>query len=939
MTTATPTGLCKDCLATGLPILPVRYAVVPSNVVASTATGGDKHTSVDLWPDYKYVLRMIRHGFIYVYYETHPKKSKYWECYGITQDGLLVKQPERMITNAVQQGETVHCNIKGHSNTRLEFLVIEDAQNCGYTWIAYSSNRWTDAIRKQVEVDPSILMQMIHPSDLIASDNPIGLHVQAANLANLKRVLDYDPKFDTTQLPHDTKPANISLEDGTHDSAKLAQRSTIHRWHKRYQTVDKTLAAMQKQGVRPNAPPHNGIILALGDAVGVAEELNGYMADINARNTQYIMERGLQVTAIDSIDKTYKALKKGIAIKWRLKPDGYELTTLRAAIMQCAVPQPYDSSTGAFFPLLEALIDLDNEYKSDGISEAQYKKERTEFIQLNATNPAEMEKRYAIIDQHRKVLWAQQKIAVETEFNRQILDLRDRLNEPALTTFASNWKTFRDACDKLIDPRAKALVKWLEGEPLLNALECFDPNSPYEGTKFQDCIAQIIFGLHTTPSGNQKIAEWVAAGVADRANLVWRTVAYNQTEAAKVVNDALAYAKEHHFKEHTLTSLAESAKNIKNWQRLVDTFKKGFTMDVTNSRAVTEGTKAFGSALISYNLRGTDKFFATVVNKVFDCFIVRKPGDFVGELIIKRIFLLRGSGGDDNATMRLLTCMAKENKPSPRELLNFINRSRAMLEALPEDKRYSVKAQLLSQAWDDFKGRGKFDALKDSRLTLAVMLVEMFYLRKLIIDTEGDWVTQSKIVASATSLSAGAFDIWTLAHKAIWGNDDMTYQKLKLYGGALSGIASFIGGVVDVIKGIQKRNHPRGIVPSLHVAKGIVGMTAGAMNGLTAFSYSARFIETAGGKKAVRMITREGITEAAAVRGQWIVVRRVAFMSAGLWLTVGMLVLEATVIFIDDNDMEKWFDKCAFGKKRAKDGYKDMLEQTNAIRAAMRFEL
>lgn len=939
MTTATPTGLCKDCLATGLPILPVRYAVVPSNVVSPTASGGDKHTAVDLGPDYKYVLRMIRHGFIYVYYETHPKKSKYWECYGITQDGLLVKQPERLITHAIQQGETVHCNIQGHSNTRLEFLVIETAQNCGNTWIAYSSNRWTDAVRKQVEANPAILMQMIEPAKLIATDNPSGLHVQAANLTNLKRVLDYDPKFDTTQLPHDTKPANISLEDGTHDSAKLAKRSTIHRWHKRYQTVDKTLAAMQKQGIRPNAPPHHGIILALGDAVGVAEELNGYMADINARNTQYILERGLQVTAIDSIDKTFKALKKGIAIEWRLKPDEYELTTLRAAIMQCAVPQPYDSRTRALYPLLEALIDLDNEYKSDGISEAQYKKERTEFIQLNATNPAEMEKRYAIIDQHRKTRWAQQKIAVETEYNHKILDLRDRLNEPALTTFASNWKTFRDACDKLIDPRAKALVKWLEGEPLLNALECFDPNSPYEGTKFQDCIAQIIFGLHTTPSGNQKIAEWVAAGVADRANLVWRTVAYNQTEAAKVVNDALAYAKEHHDREHTLTSMAESAKNIKNWQRLVDTFKKGFTMDVTNSRAATEGTKAFGSALVSYNLRGTDKFFATVVNKVFDAYYVRKSGDFVGEFIIKRIFLLRGSGGDDNATMRLLTRMAKENKPSNRELLNFINRSRAMLEALPEDKRYSTKAQLLTQAWDDFKGRGKFDALKDSRLTLAVMLVEMFYLKKLIKDSEGDAVTRTRIGLSAASLTAGAFDIWSLAHKAIWSNDDMTYQKLKLYGGALSGIASFIGGAMDLYKGGKKWEPGHYTVASLYILKGFTGMAAGAMTGLTAFTYSARYIETAGGKKAVRMVTVEGVTRAAAVGGKEVVIRRVAFMSAGLWLTLIMIALEVVIIYFDDNDMEKWFDKCAFGKKSAKDGYKDMLEQTKAIRAAVRFEL
>lgn len=934
MTTATPTGLCKDCLATGLPILPVRYAIVPSNVVATTATGPGM-TDVNLGPDYKYILRTLRYGYLYVYYETHPRKSKYWECYGITGDGLLVKQP--LITYAIQPGDTVKCTTNGHSNTRLEFFVIEEAQNCGVTWIAYSSHRWTDAVRKQVEADPSILMQKIEPSKLIANDKPSGPHISAATPEHLKWVADYTPNFDSSQLPYDTNSRGISEENGKHDSGKLAQRSTIHPWRPRGKTGDKTVAAMKKQGVRPNAPPHGGIILALGDAEGIAEELNGYMADIEGRNAQYILERGLQVSAIDAFKKTFAALEAGIIAEWRLEPDPYEQTTLKAAVLQCVAHDPRDTNQVA--KIYQTLSNHDDEFKAGSIPEAHYKEQRSAYIRKYAANPAEMERRYAEIDKHRQQRWARQLMDRDVALKKQFIGLKDRLDLKAISTFNDNWQAFRDECDKLMDARAKALIKWLESEPLLNTLESYDRNDAYDGGKFQNCIGQIIFGLPNTHSGSEKLSAWVKEGVANKTNLVWRTFALNQDDGVKGIDEALAYAKENHLVEHTQATLAASVSNIKNWQRLVDTFKKGFTMDVTNTRAATEKTKAFGATLFSYNLRGTDKFFATVCNKIFDLWIVKAPGDFVGEAIIKRIILNRG-GADDNEVLRVMTAMTKEKKPTNRDLLNFINSSRAMLEDLPEEQRYSARAKELANAWENLKGgRNKLDALKDSRLTMAVMAVEAVNLYKLSVTSKGDAVSRAKIGLSAASLTAGAIDIWSLGHKALWGTGDVSYQKLKLYGGALSGMASFIGGMMDIAKGIEKLDHPRWGVPALYILKGGLGMGSGAMTWSAAFTYSARYMETFAGKKAVIKVTEEELVKAAAVRGEAIVVRRVIFMSAGLWLTLIALALEVAIVYMDDSDMEKWFDKCAFGKKRADGGFTDTTEQIKALRSAVRFEL
>ena len=88
-------SLCDDCKASGLPILPVRYVPVP-NAVKQTLpgwAGGDRVKSVPLGQDFHYALRTLRAGYVYLYYDKNARGSKQWECYAVTEDGLLVKQP------------------------------------------------------------------------------------------------------------------------------------------------------------------------------------------------------------------------------------------------------------------------------------------------------------------------------------------------------------------------------------------------------------------------------------------------------------------------------------------------------------------------------------------------------------------------------------------------------------------------------------------------------------------------------------------------------------------------------------------------------------------------------------------------------------------------------------------------------------------------------
>jgi hypothetical protein len=75
-------GSCNQCKATGLPILPVRYTVVPKEVNPGLPSwaSGDRVKSVDVGTDFKYAMRTMRTGFIYLFYEKHARGKKYWSA-------------------------------------------------------------------------------------------------------------------------------------------------------------------------------------------------------------------------------------------------------------------------------------------------------------------------------------------------------------------------------------------------------------------------------------------------------------------------------------------------------------------------------------------------------------------------------------------------------------------------------------------------------------------------------------------------------------------------------------------------------------------------------------------------------------------------------------------------------------------------------------------
>ena len=134
-----PSG-CKACTREGITIFPLRIAAVP------------KHTDVPEWHvtpaltggEYKYALRTLREGYLYILLD-----GAFWQSYEVTAEGAMRQ------FNAYERPETDHpapleerCRTKGHDIIS-GFISIDP--RFSQAEIAFSSDTWSKTVLRQYQ--------------------------------------------------------------------------------------------------------------------------------------------------------------------------------------------------------------------------------------------------------------------------------------------------------------------------------------------------------------------------------------------------------------------------------------------------------------------------------------------------------------------------------------------------------------------------------------------------------------------------------------------------------------------------------------------------------------------------------------------------------------------------------------------------------------------
>jgi hypothetical protein len=173
----TPQG-CDTCNKSVLSVLLLR----PSPISLDTKLapiGADKLKNADSYAQgllpsrrptqSRFVLRLLRAGYVHVYIPSPPPGMKQWLLYRVTDGADLIVQTDPVFS---QMPTPAACSRNGHNAAGMKLLAIPQAHKISSIWIAYSANIWNDSLRAKNAANPDVMQQISLSSCGVNSFSP-----------------------------------------------------------------------------------------------------------------------------------------------------------------------------------------------------------------------------------------------------------------------------------------------------------------------------------------------------------------------------------------------------------------------------------------------------------------------------------------------------------------------------------------------------------------------------------------------------------------------------------------------------------------------------------------------------------------------------------------------------------------------------------------------
>lgn len=313
---------CKFCEKQGLPILPVRLGVAPRQAFDvyrfqtpppdATQLLGNPEVTLEA-PDTLYTGRMVRAGFLYVYYESH----KQWEAYAIDDAGCLSWMP---LTDGVPTaGDRFHtaCARDATKVANASVLTIQDPETAGIVWIGFSDAWWTKTIRDNnaglASSERAVFMRKVDVAGWYNGGNPGGKRPEHA--------------FQVYQVDMAVAEYTMPIVDGALAFAWAGPGGFPDFTARSADTLKQECDALVEG---------KGLVLALQDPVGIARELPLYMqarwADFSAPYARQLkvdadltqLKQIIERQAQDDLVKKFDFQQNGVESlgDWALKSVG-----------------------------------------------------------------------------------------------------------------------------------------------------------------------------------------------------------------------------------------------------------------------------------------------------------------------------------------------------------------------------------------------------------------------------------------------------------------------------------------------------------------------------------------------------------------------------------------------------------------------------------------
>jgi hypothetical protein len=911
---ATTEQKCANCEKTGLPILPVRYTVLPQTVNAKLPAGisGKGVTDVSLTAHH-YGLRTLREGWLYLFYAKGARGSNYWEAYTVTEDGRLWKQPLPLPT-----APAIHpaCAQKSIA-VQMDIIAIERPEKCGDVYIAFSEYPWHKDIFKLYAGDAALRaqrMQRIEPAKWIAGAKDD--HAAVATEQSIDAVIEYMPGFDPKllQLPKQ----KVSNPHGSVNADVLKHEATRYPLHIRQATPASASAALVKLmngvGETKAGKHHPPMLLALWDGIGNVHELNGYRNDAAVMMARYVQELPKEIDALQSIEAAEVAVKNGaVASKSRWR-------SARQAGWEAMINSP-----GAM----------------DGI-----------ITMPSAEQEAASQKN---IEDAGKISPAEAKKIGEAEWPKYL----DKLNKPRFQQFRGAFQSMQTTVNKLQADRTADVAAWLKAPLLIATLHDYHENDVPNGKAFEGVVNEAINGLPSEDKGAQVVVDLVNnMDPTQPTSLVWRAFAFNQKQPKVEIKELLAKATA--YKATRAEEIAEILEKIaKPLEKL-----KTFVEFREKMGEVKEHEYAISATERAVKKLQVDRLSITIANALFKWTGMGKVSDCAGAFLIRGALMMR-VGISEADTLGLVKESANVEPKLRAKLESGYRALRAKgvkpaqayaqtLETLASDE----KGLVLRAKWNAVRLTGEgAEAAPGIRIGGTLAIIELFSFGASLAKVDKSGEDYALLVGSGFSSASACLQASTKAMAAMAKDAAQTVANLKAITGYFGGASAAIQAVVDFGK-VGKNLGENNKAAFFYFIKGFLGTMATGANLLTALTSSAPLIARITGGRGIAWLGKasagiagatarsaelakaaeEGVTslarrqaadvagkaavtaaaeEAGVIvgeRGALLIIGRVVLVMAGWEIAIVITVIQLLVWYFSDNDLQNWFEKCTFGK-------------------------
>ena len=728
---------CINCEKTGLPILPVRYTVLPKTIKATIPAGITGHRVTDVaLAEHKYGLRTLREGWVFLFYEVGARGREYWEAYKVTADGRLWKQPP----SALAEPDVHPACAQSAIAVPMDIIAIEQPEKCtGKVYIAFSEIAWHDKTRDRYQKDEALRrtrMQAIEPSKWVGSGSDSSGHAVVAAAHAIDQVLEYMPGFDPKQLSLLDDKQRFSQDDGSYSEELL------HREVSRYPlgirqasplSASEALTTMMarvghietEEGDARPASHYPPMLFALWDAIGNAHELNGFRNDPVSWLDRYgsQAELGMKVMALHDIDQAqqivYSREKQAEENQEAMANQAHAMTALGQPGAQSALAAQRAKALAGADPTRAAQVNAyydDMNWMAANNIPGSYQNRIVQMGQATSAGSATSSASYTGAYRDQIMNEARSYAKAKPGFHdRDVREMQtygwhwyeQRLNRPQIEQFRKPYTKLKDAVYDLQETRSDDVGKWLRAPLLHDTFEDYYCDDLSNSTDFEVAVAMAIDGLASTPKGKAIVDDLVTRwDPGQKDSLVWRAVAMNHPAGRAELAKLLASAQ-----EHKATPLEEKGvelvyKAIEKIAKLTENYKK------YSELALEENPNKISPMGAKYKAEGRDVVIMAVGDRIFEKLHVNQLGDFVGEKIVQTLLLQR-AGIPVKDALELVRKQALLEKKSRLEVLQRIRTARAFLEAPSPGDMVATKG--LYETWDTLKAAKDETALKELR--------------------------------------------------------------------------------------------------------------------------------------------------------------------------------------------------------------------------------